>query len=151
MSIRSALAASIAASALLASGCGDTCPTETVARIQRVESCTVAPGSPVSIGVEPCPTCNQTGTSCEVDVSGAGQGDIQLDPVAEACESVSSCGSLAPACQAQPLECRFTAPTAPGSYRLLVFDPSTVSFRQRGTLTVSITEPQSCAFALGAE
>jgi hypothetical protein len=150
MSIRSALVASLAASALLASGCGDTCPTETPARVEAIGSCTAAPGGTVSVPVRLCPTCNQTGATCEVDTSQASTGFIQLDPIVEACEAVTSCAAPTPTCQANPLTCTLRAPAAEGDYTLLVFDQSRNRSIQ-GTLTVSSTSSASCSLALAAE
>ncbi len=135
------------AAALAASGCGNnSCPTETPAKVQAVQSCTAAPGASVSVAVQLCPTCNQSGATCSVDTSGVGSGSIALDPTVEACENVSTCPSTAPSCSVGPLTCSFTAPSAPGTYQLLVYDPSS-----GGTITGSLvvgSGPSSCAFAL---
>jgi hypothetical protein len=131
------------------SGCGEVtsgCPTETVAKVDAVESCTVAPGATVDVGVRLCPTCNQTGAQCDVDDSAATEGYIQLDPTVEACESVSSCTTPTPLCQTAPLECAVRAPSQTGTYDLLVYDVQTDSLRSMGTLTVA-SGPSSCAFA----
>ena len=108
----------IAAAALLAlaaglSGCGEKCNTEPVAKVEEAMSCTATPGARVTLGVRLCPTCNQTGATCEVDTSQAESGIIQLDPIVEACEDVTSCASPAPACEVNALPCSFDAPTAP--------------------------------------
>jgi hypothetical protein len=131
------------------SACGEVtsgCPTETVAKVDAVESCTVAPGATVDVGVRLCPTCNQTGAQCDVDDSAATEGYIQLDPTVEACESVSSCTTPTPLCQTAPLECAVRAPSQTGTYDLLVYDVQTDSLRSMGTLTVA-SGPSSCAFA----
>lgn len=122
-------AAALAAAALLVAGCGnDTCPTETP-KIDAIESCTVAPGAAVQVKVRACPTCNQNITRCEVDVQG---GQIQLDPLAEACDSSTSCP---PSCATDEVVCTFTAPSTPGSYPMFAYNGAggTVG----GTLDVS--------------
>ena len=120
--------------AAFAAGCGGgSCPTETP-RIDAIQSCTAQPGQSVTVQLRLCPTCNLSGISCEVDTSNVGSaGVIQLDPVAQRCESSSSCGTLA--CSQNEAPCTFTAPSAPGTYTLRAFDPSSNSFRD-GTLDV---------------
>jgi hypothetical protein len=126
------------------SGCGEVtsgCPTET----PKVEAfatsgCTATPGSTVTVPLRLCPTCNQTGASCDVDLSEASSGDIFLDPVVEACESANSCP---PTCDQNAINCSFAAPP-PGSYRLVVFDPASDSTIVT-TLQVVQSGPTSCA------
>ncbi|GAO02250.1 hypothetical protein [Anaeromyxobacter sp. PSR-1] len=115
MKTRNALsAAALAAAALLAAGCGtDTCPTETP-KIDLIQSCTATPGATVPVRLKACPTCNQNITRCEVDVQG---GYIQLDPLAEACDSSTSCP---PGCATNDVVCNVTAPSTPGTYTLIV-------------------------------
>jgi hypothetical protein len=137
------LAAALAVAAGLA-GCGETCKTEPVAKVEDAESCTAAPGSPVTVGVRLCPTCNQTGATCEVDVQG---GIVQLDAIVEACEDVTSCPSPTPSCEVAPLPCRFTAPSEPGVYDVNVYDASTNTVPTVATLTVEAGAAASCAFA----
>jgi hypothetical protein len=150
MKLRRMIAIPACAIAVGLSGCGEVtsgCPTETVAKVEEVESCTVAPGATVSVGVRLCPTCNQTGAQCDVDDSAALASQyIQLDPTVEACEDVSSCQTPTPVCQAAPLECAVRAPSQPGTYDLLVYDVQTDQLRSMGTLTVA-SGPSSCAFA----
>jgi hypothetical protein len=136
--------AALAATALAAAGCGDKCPTETP-KVQRVESCTVSPGTPVSVRLETCPTCNQIATSCDVDLSqlGPGSNQIFLDPLAEACDPAGSCPD--PSCQVNGLTCTFDAPATAGQYELVVYDPST-NTTKRGTLGVVSSGALSCAF-----
>jgi hypothetical protein len=133
------------AAALAASGCGDKCPTESPAKVQAIQSCTAAPGAQVSVQIQLCPTCNQSGATCSVDTSGAGSGSIELDPTVEACDSVSTCPSTAPSCSVGPLTCTFTAPSTPDRYQLLVYDPSTGG-TIAGTLDVG-SGPSSCQFS----
>lgn len=150
MKLSRVIAIGACAAAVGLSACGEItggCPTEAVAKVDAVESCTVAPGTVVDVGVRLCPTCNQSGATCEVDDSAAVEsGIIQLDPTVEACEQVSSCPTPTPMCEAAPLECPVRAPAAPGSYDLMVYDAATNQFRQMGTLTVA-AGPSSCAFA----
>lgn len=136
------LIAIVVALAGFGAGCGGgSCPTETP-RIDAIQSCTAQPGQSVTVQLRLCPTCNLTGISCEVDTSNvASAGTIQLDPVAERCESSSSCGTLA--CSSNEAPCTFTAPTTPGTYTLRAFDPSSNSFRQ-GQLDVG--GAYSCTF-----
>lgn len=141
-----AAAAALVAAAGLA-GCGEKCKTEPVAKVEEAQSCTAAPGAPVSVGVRLCPTCNQTGATCEVDTSQAASGIIQLDPVVEACEDVTTCPTQEPACQVAPLPCRFSAPAAPGAYEIVVYDPQTNTLPTVATLEVVAGAPSSCAFA----
>jgi hypothetical protein len=118
-----------------AAGCGGgSCPTETP-RIDAIQSCTAQPGQTVNVSLRLCPTCNQTGITCEVDTSTVSAGYIQLDPVAERCEGSSSCP---PSCSQNEAVCSFKAPAAPGDYTLRVFDPFTNQTRE-GTLTVGGT------------
>jgi hypothetical protein len=149
MKLSRVIAIGACAAAVGLSACGEItggCPTEAVAKVDAVESCTVAPGTVVDVGVRLCPTCNQTGARCEVDDSAATSGYIQLDPTVEACEDVSSCPTPTPACQTAPLECAVRAPSQPGDYDLIVYDPSTNQLLPMGTLTVA-SGPSSCTFA----
>jgi hypothetical protein len=140
-----------AAAALVAlgglAGCGEKCNTEPVARVDDAQSCTVSPGAPVTVGVRLCPTCNQTGATCDVDVSQVSSGIIQIDPIVEACEDVTSCPSPTPSCQVAPLPCSFTAPTTPDVYDIRVYDTATNTFPTVATLTVAPGAAASCAFA----
>jgi hypothetical protein len=150
MRLHSSLLA-LAAAALAVSGCGESCPTETPAKVEALGSCTAAPGGTVTVPVRLCPTCNQTGAECQVDTSQATSGFIQLDPTVEACETASSCGAPTPTCQANPLTCTFTAPAVEDTYTLIVFDQSTQNTIE-GTLTVSSNVTPGCSpLALTAE
>ena len=82
------------------------------------------PGAVVDVGVRLCPTCNQTGATCEVDDSAATSGNIQLDPTSRRART-SRAATPTPMCQAAPLECPFTRPAAPGTYELIVYDLAT--------------------------
>ncbi len=124
-------------------GCGGDsgCPTETP-RIDAIQSCTAQPGATVSVRLRLCPTCNLTGITCEVDLSGvASSGTIFLDPVAERCEGTSSCP---PACSNNEAVCTFTAPSTSDTYTLQAFDPATNQVRT-ALLDVG-TGPVACAF-----
>lgn len=141
MKTRSAFTAlALTAAALAWTGCGTTCPTETP-QVQAVQSCTVAPGATVTVNLRLCPTCNQTPITCNADLSAAaGSGQIHLDPLAEACEGSTSCP---PSCSSNTVGCTFQAPSAPGSYTLLVFDPASGN-TLTGTLQVT-AGPASCS------
>lgn len=131
--------AAVAALALAAAACEDTCPTETP-QVSELADCTAVTGTLVSYEVRLCPTCDQVISSCDVQMSG---NTIFLDPKVETCDPSNSC---APACQANPTRCNFTAP-APGIYTVQAYDPArntTVS----GTLDVVATGgAASCSFA----
>jgi hypothetical protein len=132
-------AAFAALAALGLAGCSDKCPTESPA-VDAVQSCTVAPGASVTMKVRVCEKCNQTATSCQVDIQGT---TIQLDPVSEACTDSSGCP---PGCNLDPnIACTFTAPTAEGTYDVLVYDPAT-NTTIPAELVVSSTLSPSCSF-----
>lgn len=135
--------AAIAALALLAAACGeDTCPTESP-QVSQVADCTVRPGAAVTYPVQLCPTCNQTGATCDVDTSavGPGSGDIFLDPKVEVCTAATSCP---PTCDVTPFACTFDAPTVEGNYTVSVVNGASGAVVTR-TLRVSATESVSCA------
>ncbi len=143
MKTTQALAAlAFVAAGSLVIGCGGDsgCPTETP-RIDAIQSCTAQPGAAVSVRLRLCPTCNLTGISCDVDLSGVSSGTIFLDPVAERCEGAGSCP---PSCSTNEAVCTFTAPSASGSYNLQAFDPATNQVRI-AQLDVG-TGPVACAF-----
>jgi hypothetical protein len=141
--------AALAAAALAIAGCGQAnngCPTETP-EVRQVQSCTVAPGATVTVGLNVCPTCNQNPVTCTVDLSQVASSQIiALDPLADACQPPSSCPS--PSCAAKPVSCTFTAPATPDVYTLIVYDPATNTTRS-GTLTVG-AGPSSCSFTAAA-
>jgi hypothetical protein len=141
MKVRRGIAIAACAAAFGLSGCGETCPTETP-QVQDVADCTAQANTTVTYPVRLCPTCNQTGASCDVDLSAAAsQGIIHLDPVVEACNSANTCP---PGCDVQPFSCTFTAPSQPGTYEVLVFDPGrngTIS----GTLEIVPSGALSCS------
>lgn len=147
--MRTGKATALAAAAALAAfgglaGCGEKCNTEPVAKVEDAEDCTAAPGTPVTVRVQLCPTCNQTGATCDVDVQGNA---IQLDAVVEACEDVTSCPTQEPSCQVAPLACQFTAPSAPGTYDVVAYDAQTNRLVTYATLNVVPGAAYSCAFA----
>jgi hypothetical protein len=149
MKTRHALAAlSLAAAGGLVTGCGSEgvsggCPTETPP-IQAIQSCTAQPGATVSVNVRTCPSCNQTGISCAVDLRDAAtSGVILLDPVAQVCEGSTSCP---PGCELDTIVCTFTAPSAPDTYQLHVFDPTTQTVKVGDLDVVAASGPVACAF-----
>ncbi|HTN53318.1 MAG TPA: hypothetical protein VML50_13010 [Anaeromyxobacter sp.] len=136
--------------AALAAGCGTKCKTETPAQVESTPGapCTnMAPGVAVTVNLQLCPTCNQTGATCAVDTSGVSAGQIGLDPTVEACtDSTSPCGGPTPTCLASLIPCQFTSPAAAGPYTMTVYDPTT-----GGPLTASFVvaaggTSQSCSF-----
>jgi hypothetical protein len=132
--------AGAAALALGLAGCDDKCPTESP-KIESVQSCTVRPGAPVTMNVRVCEKCNQSATTCQVDVQGTPP-TFQLDPVSEACTDSNGCP---PGCSLTPnVGCTFTAPMAEGDYDVIVFNPA--GGQVNGILTVSATDPVACAF-----
>ncbi|WP_242346909.1 hypothetical protein [Anaeromyxobacter terrae] len=141
MRLRRIIAIGACAAAVGLSACGEKCPTETP-RVDALAGCTAAPGSTVTVPLRLCPTCNQTAASCDVDMSQATtSGVIQLDPVVEACESANSCP---PGCDLNAINCTFAAPSQPGTYQLLVYNPAT-NTTIPNTLVVA-SGPTSCAF-----
>ncbi|HSD21108.1 MAG TPA: hypothetical protein VLC54_13770 [Anaeromyxobacter sp.] len=143
MKVRRGIAIAACAAAVGLSGCGESCPTET----PKVEAfatsgCTATPGATVTVPLRLCPTCNQTAASCDVDVSQASRSnEIFLDPVVEACQSASSCP---PTCDPNAINCSFAAPSQPGRYDLIVFDPATNTTLQE-QLDVVASGPTSCS------
>ncbi len=129
----------VAAAALAAAGCGgnDKCPTESP-QVNTVGSCEALAGTTVNFPVRLCPTCNQTLSTCDAQISGT---QIFLNPTVEACSSSNSC---APGCAPNPATCSFTAPNAGAGtvYTVLVFDPQTNTTRS-GSLTIVSGSP-SC-------
>ncbi len=134
-----------AAAAIAAAGCGsEKCPTENPEVSAMPASCAASPGATVGYPLKLCPTCNQTGITCDVDTSGVGvgSGTIFLDPKAEVCESSSSCP---PSCSTQDTVCTFTAPSAQGSYTVSVYNPGS---GQTETAPLQVTPGGgSCAIA----
>jgi predicted small lipoprotein YifL len=129
----------VAAALLGLAGCAEKCPTESPG-VDAVQSCTVRPGASVSMRVRVCERCNQTATTCQVDIQG---GTIQLDPVSEACTDSAGCP---PGCNLDPnITCTFTAPATEGTYDVLVYDPNT-NTTLPAQLVVSSTLPFSCTF-----
>lgn len=144
MKLRNGIAVAFAALALVVAGCGDdetSCPTETPQVSALASGCVERAGEPVSFPVRLCPTCNQIGARCDVDLSAVGTGQIFLDPKVESCESASTCP---PACDLNTISCSFTAPAAPGTYTVIAFDPATNQTRQADLLVIP-SGAESCA------
>jgi hypothetical protein len=144
--MRTRNAAVAAALVLAAAGCGeDSCPTETPQVSALAGSCVQVANQPVSYPVRLCPTCNQTGVTCDVDMSavGPGSGDIFLDPKVEACTSANTCP---PTCDLNSITCAFTAPATPGTYTVIAYDPATDTTRE-STLVVIDSGAESCSLA----
>ncbi len=130
MGTRTAAIAAAAAVALLAACGKDKCPTESPA-VTKVPDCTAAAGQAISYPVQLCPTCNQTFSSCDVQIAGS---DIFLNPVVEACSGSSSCPA---GCDAQPSGCSFTVPTSGGpTFTVSAYDAAHPNTPQVGTLTL---------------
>jgi len=141
--------ATAAAAAALVVACGETdkCPTETPQVSGISSSCIEVAGQPVSYPLRLCPTCNQIGAVCDVDLSAASTSrEIFLDPKVESCSASNSCP---PACDPNPLLCTFTAPSAPGDYTVSVYDPAQ-NTTLVGTLTVIPSGAESCAVIAGS-
>ncbi len=130
----------VVAAALAAAACSsEKCPTETPGVNTVSASCTVLSGSTVNYPIKLCPTCNLTNVTCEVDLSAVGQGQIFLDPKAEACSDSSSCP---PSCSFSNDTCAFTAP-AVGNYTVTAYDPGTGTYKT-GQLNVVPSGSPSC-------
>jgi hypothetical protein len=137
-----------AAFSLVMAGCGtNKCPTENPkisGGASGVPVCTgaaaVQAGATVTVSLRTCPTCNQTTDVCTVLPAGS-DGIIQLDPLVQACTSSSSCP---PSCNLQPTTCTFTAPSTPGSYQILVYDPGTGGPIQQPFEVVASGGARSC-------
>ncbi len=106
-------------------------------QVNALPSCTEPPSQALSYPVRLCPTCNQTGATCSVQMSGQ---TIFLDLKVEACNDASSCGGAG--CAPGPTICSFTTPAQPGTYNVIATDAGGTA---TGTLLVSTTDPASCA------
>jgi hypothetical protein len=126
------------AAALAACGTNDKCPTQSP-KLSQVADCTARPGATVNYQLQLCPTCNQSGATCNVQMSGT---DIFLDPTVEACTGSNSCPP--PTCDTGVFNCTFTAPTAVGTYNVTVVNGDTGAVVPR-TLTVDATASPSCS------
>jgi len=125
-----------AALALAAAGCNEPCKGENVDVVQSTvpASCNVAPSAAVTVSFDVCVRCNNSTPTCRIDASQAGS--IQLDPIAETCDSSSSCPL--PSCgvggaDLRRLACNFTSP-ASGSVNLVIYDVG-----QASTITVPLS------------
>jgi hypothetical protein len=129
--IGKAILAAAVVLAVFAGGCGseDSCPSESPQVTDMPAACTATPGQTVSYPLQLCPTCNQTFTSCDVQMSGT---DIFLNPLVEACESASSC---APGCNTRSNTCTIRLPVAAVDtvFTVSVFDPAS------GTMSAPLT------------
>ena len=131
------LVAAAAAAGFGLAGCpSSSCPLETP-QVNALPTCTEPPNQPVSYPVRLCPTCNQTGASCAVQISGR---SIFLDLKVEACNDPGSCGGAG--CAPGPTICSFTTPSTPDTYNVTATD---AGGQVTGTLVVSATDPASCA------
>jgi hypothetical protein len=125
-----------AALALAAAGCNEPCKGENVDVIQDTvpASCPGMAGSAVvTVSFEVCVRCNDATPSCQVDAQGGG---FLLDPIAEACESGSSCPI--PSCglgeaDRRTVSCTLMTP-ASGTVNLMVYDVG-----QATTIPVTLT------------
>lgn len=132
MTTRQTLIAAAAALSLVAVGCGEKCNEETppVETASLKASCDdMAPNTAVTVTIPVCPTCNQGTPTCTYRADNLAAGIIQLEPLAEACESSNSCPPVNPAsCPAQPLACEFVTPVAEATYTLTIVtaDGSTI-------------------------
>lgn len=115
----------VTAAALASAGCNEPCKGENVDVIQSTvpSSCPgMAPSTTVTVSFEVCLRCNDATPTCSID---AQPGGILLDPVAEACDSGSSCPL--PSCgvpggaDLRTVSCAFTSP-ASGQVTLHIYD-----------------------------
>ena len=144
MRIQSALvrvAAVIAAAAGLTGCPADSCPLETPA-VTAMPSCTEPPNQEILYPVRLCPTCNQTGASCAVDLSQVATGSIFLDIKAEACTDSNSCGGAG--CAPGPTNCSFRTPATPGTYQVITSNAATGGTLQSALVVATGVTP-SCA------
>jgi hypothetical protein len=144
--IGSAVLAAAVLLVVFAGGCGDdTKCTGESPQVNAVGACSARPGDTVNYELRLCPTCNQTLTSCTVDMSGADQngGTIFLNPVVDTCDTGDTCG---PSCLPNPATCSVTVPSGatPGTttYTVLVYDPG-IGTTRNGTLAVG-DQPPNC-------
>jgi hypothetical protein len=138
MKTRSALGVAVlGALGLWSTGCpsSNSCPLETP-QVNTLPTCTEPPNYALSYPVRLCPTCNQTGATCAVQMSGQ---NIFLDLKVEACGDSNSCGGAG--CSPGPTVCSFTTPAAEGTYNVTATDAGGT---RSGTLVVSATSPASC-------
>jgi hypothetical protein len=148
MRIRSPLLAVALAGLAVAAGCGDSgkkCPTESP-QVNDLANCSAVANTSVTYHLRLCPTCNQTLSGCDVDLSQVGTtGQIFLNPLVEVCESASTCGGAGCATPSAS-GCTFTAPNAAPNttYQVIAYDPLTNTQRS-GTLTIVAGAP-SCSF-----
>jgi hypothetical protein len=134
------LVATLGTVAAALAGCpsSTSCPLETP-QVTALPTCTEPPSKDITYPVRLCPTCNQTGATCSVQMSG---NVIFLDLKVEACADAVSCGGAG--CAPGPTNCTFTTPATEGNYSVVATDPGgTVN----GTLVVSGTQAASCALA----
>lgn len=145
-----ARAATLIAAAAALAGCpsSEPCPLESPQVSAIPGACTEVAGQPVTYPVRLCPTCNQTGASCVVDLSavGAGSGDIFLDTKVEACTGSGSCP---PSCAVNAISCTFNAPATPGTYNVIALDGATGQPVESVLFVVAPGTPESCALAAG--
>ena len=132
----------LVAGVLLAAGCGDSksCASESPTVNKQTNTCSgMAAGQSVQVALQICPTCNQTDAECQVDLSAVStDGIIHLDPLVHACDTSNSCP---PSCDASPLTCTFTSPSA-GTYSLYIGASTTpVNFTVGGANTSCAAGP----------
>jgi hypothetical protein len=144
MTTRSGLvmAAAVIGAAVGLTGCpADSCPLETP-QVNALPSCIEPPSQAITYPVRLCPTCNQTGASCDPDLSQVSSGIIFLDIKVEACSDSNSCGGAG--CAPGPTTCAFTTPAAQGTYRVITSNAATGGTME-GSLLVTTSQPASCA------
>ncbi len=122
--MRFATVVTVAALALASAGCNEPCKGENVDVVQDTvpPSCpSMAPSTNVTVSFEVCVRCNNATPTCSIDAQAGG---ILLDPVAEACDSGSSCPL--PSCglgeaDRKTVSCTVATP-ATGTLTLHVYD-----------------------------
>ncbi len=135
------MVAVLGAVGLWSAGCpSSSCPLETP-QVNALPTCTEPPSRQITYPVQLCPTCNQTGATCSVQMSG---NDIFLDLKAEACNDSTSCGGAG--CAPGPTTCSFTTPSAEGNYRVVTSNAATGGTIE-SQLVVSSTQPANCTLS----
>jgi len=125
------LALLLPATALVATGCGDSCATKGAeARVTGTPTCAVKSAVPITINVTPaCASCAEDTPKC--DISPLSSNKQQLDIQVRECDSNKSCSNAS--CSFGAVSCAFTPPAASGTIDVLYRTGGTT-----GTLTLQL-------------